>query len=334
MNGFKAGRGRAWGRWGLGLLAWLLALPALALCSTVSTTPAAFGTVSSILVRTTSQPASTTNAGLRCTGSLLSLLVTTDHFYATITSSTSGMVGPTGDVINYTLYANNSTSYPITRGVAFDFARNSIIDLLGLLGSPTVAKTVPIYLGTVTGSNVAAGVYTENLSIFWSWNYCSGIGALGICLGRDVGSGTQSLTVNMTVSNDCVITAPNISFGSAPVISAFATVSGQTINLACTKGSAYTVGLSDGQNPISVGGRRRMVSGGNFLAYDIFKSAGTTRWGSVGSARRSSTDAEVNPGNGLGTGSQVFNYNARIYTDQSTPPAGTYLDNVVLDVGF
>ncbi|MEN5093595.1 spore coat U domain-containing protein [Pseudomonas protegens] len=329
MDSFKG-----WRQAIVGLLASLLALQAQALCNAVSTAPAGFGTVSSILVRTTSQPASTTNAGLSCTGSLLSLLASNDHFYATITSSTSGMVGPTGDVIGYTLYANNSTSYPITRGVQFDFARNSIIDVLGLLGSSTVAKTVPIYMGTIIGSNVAAGVYTENLSIFWSWNYCAGIGALGICLGRDIGSGTQALTVNMTVSNDCVITAPNISFGSAPVVSAFATVTGQTINLSCTKGSAYTVGLSDGQHPVSAGGRRQMISGSNYLAYDIFKSAGNTRWGSVGSARRSSTDAEVNPGNGLGTGSQIFNYNARIYTDQNTPPAGTYIDNVVLDVGF
>ncbi|NBF09930.1 Csu type fimbrial protein [Pseudomonas sp. Fl4BN1] len=318
----------------LGLLASVLSIPAQAACSTVSTAPAGFGTVSSILVRTTSQSASTTNAGLSCTGSLLSVLASNDHFYATITSSTSGMVGPTGDVISYTLYANNSTSYPITRGTAFDFARNSIIDALGLLNSPTIPKTVPIYMSTLIGSNVAAGVYTENLSILWSWNYCDGIGLLGACLGRDIGSGTQSLTVNMTVSNDCVITAPNISFGSAPVISAFVPVTGQTINLACTKGSAYTVGLSDGQHPVSTGGRRQMISGSNYLAYDIFKSAGTTRWGSVGTARRSSTDAEVNPGNGLGTGSQIFNYNAKIYTDQSTPPAGTYLDNVVLDVGF
>ncbi|KAF0865736.1 spore coat U domain-containing protein [Pseudomonas sp. LD120] len=318
----------------LGLLTCVFSAKTLALCTSVSTVPAGFGTVSSIVLRTTSQASSTPNSGLSCTGSLLTLLSTTDHFYATITSGTSGMVGPTGDVINYTLYANNSTSYPITRGTPFDFARHSIIDALGLLGSSTVAKTVPIYLGTLTGSNVAAGVYTENLSIFWSWNYCAGIGALGVCLGRDIGSGTQSLTVNMTVSNDCLISAPNISFGSAPVVSAFATVTGQTINLACTKGSAYTVGLSDGQQPVSAGGRRRMISSGNYLAYDIFKSAGNTRWGSIGSARRSSTDAEVNPGNGLGSGSQIFNYNARIYSDQSTPPAGAYVDNVVLDVGF
>ncbi|MBV6824811.1 spore coat U domain-containing protein [Pseudomonas sp. PD9R] len=323
MNGAK------WLAW----LALLLPSSAQALCAAVGTTPVAFGSLSSIAVRTTSQSSSTVNGGLSCTGSLLSLLTTNDHFWATVTSSQSGLVGPTGDVIGYTIYANNSTSYPLTRGVAYDFARNGIIDALGLLNG-TVPKTVPLYLGTTIGSNVAAGIYSETLTIFWNWNYCSGIGVGSVCLGRDINSGTITLTVNLTVANDCTITAPNIAFGSAPVVSAFTPVTGQTINLACTKGSAYTVGLSDGQNAVAVGGRRRMVSGGNYLAYDIFKSAGTTRWGSVGSARRASTDAEVNPGNGLGTGSQIFNYNARIYTDQTTPPAGTYLDSVVLDVGF
>ena len=321
---------------GMRLFVWLaLMLPgaAQALCSVVGTTPVAFGSISSIAVRTASQASSTLNGGLSCTGSLLSLLTSNDHIYATVTSSKTGLVGPTGDVIGYTLYANNSTSYPITRGVQFDFARNGIIDALGLLGS-VVPKTVPLYLRTTLGSNVAAGVYSETLSIFWSWDYCSGIGIGSICVGRDISSGTTTLTVNLTVANDCTITAPNIAFGSAPVVSAFTPVTGQTVNLACTKGSAYTVGLGDGQNAVSVGGRRRMISGGNYLAYDIFKSAGTTRWGNVGSARRASTDAEVNPGNGFGTGSQIFNYNARVYSDQVTPPAGTYLDSVVLDVGF
>ena len=306
----------------------------MAACSVVSTVPASFGSISSMTVRTAAQTSSTTNSGLSCTSALISLLVSTDHFYATITSSQSGMVGPTGDVIGYTIYGNNSTSYPITRGTQFDFGgAGGIAQNIGLIAGPG-AKTVPLYLSSITGSNVAAGVYSETLNIAWNWNYCSGIGIGGICLGRDIGSGTASLTVSMTVTNDCQITAPNISFGSAPVVSGFTAVTGQTINIACTKGSAYTVGLSDGQNPVSVGGRRRMISGTNYLAYDIFKSAGTTRWGSVGAARRASSTAEVNPGNGLGTGSQVYNYNARIYTDQTTPPGGTYIDNVVLDVGF
>jgi len=313
----------------LGLLS--LGNSAWALCSSVATTPASFGTINSTLVRTTVQTASTLNSGLQCTGSLLSLLSSGDHFYATITPASGGLVGPTGDVINYTLYADNSTSYPITRGVAFDFARNGILDLLGLLNG-TTPKAVPIYLRTLVGSNVAAGVYRETLTVAWSWNYCSGIGIGSICLGRDIGSGSQSLSVTLTVSNDCQITTPNINFASAPVVAGFGTVN-QSINLSCTKGSSYTVGLDDGQN-VSGGRRRMKSSANNYLAYDIFKSAGTVRWGSVSTARRSSSDADVNPGVGTGTGSQVFNYNAKVYTDQATPPAATYTDSVILDVQF
>ncbi|MGY2266912.1 Csu type fimbrial protein [Pseudomonas sp. I8001] len=319
---------------GLLVLAGLgFSLQAMAACSVPGTTsPAGFGSISSMTVRTAPQTSSTTNAGLNCGATLISLLAANDHFYATITSATSGMVGPTGDIISYTIYGSNSTSYPITRGTQFDFGATGIAQSLGLVSGPGT-KTVPLYLSSIIGSNVAAGLYTETLSIAWTWNYCSVLGVGSLCVIRDTGSGTASLTVSMTVANDCTISAPNIAFGSAPVVSGFSSVNGQA-TIACTKGSAYTVGISDGQNPVSVGGQRRMVSGSNFLNYDIFKSATTTRWGSVSTARRASSTAEVNPGNGLGTGSQVFNYNAAIYTNQTTPPAGTYVDNVVLDVAF
>lgn len=166
----------------------------------------------------------------------------------------------------------------------------------------------------------------------WSWNYCAGIGLGGLCAGRDINSGSQNLYVSLTVTNDCQITTPTISFSSAPVVAGFGTVS-QSLSVSCTKGSNYTVGLDDGQN--AANGRRRMKSAANnYLAYDIFKSAGAVRWGSVGAARRASADADVNPGTGTGTGSQVFNYNAKVYTDQATPPAATYTDSVILDVQF
>ena len=320
--------------WQRGLLASLLWLPmgaAWGLCSSVATLPAAFGSLNSTQVRTTAQNASTLNSGLQCTGSLLSVLSNSDHFYLTITSPSSGLVGPTGDVIPYTVYGDNTTNYPIARGVAYDFARTGILDLLGLLGG-TTPKSVPLYMRTQVGSNVAAGLYQETLTIAWSWDYCSGIGLLGACLGRDIGSGSKSLTVSLTVTNDCQITTPNINFGSAPVVAGFATVS-QSLSVSCTKGSNYTVGLDDGQNVAN--GRRRMKSTtSNYLAYDIFKGAGTVRWGAVGAARRASTDADVNPGAGTGTGSQVFNYNAKVYTDQATPPAASYTDSVILDVQF
>lgn len=316
------------------LLLCLLATQARAQCAVVQATSAAFGSVASTLVNTTQQSTSTTNAGLRCSGALVSLLRSDDFFKLTLTpqGGTTGMVGPTGDVIKYTLYADNTTAYPITRGQPFDFARHGILEALGLLGS-IVPSTVPLYLKTLTGSNVAAGTYTETFTVFWDWDYCYGIGVGGLCLGRQTTSGTTSMSVSLTVTADCQITTPTINFGTAPVVGGFSTVS-QSVSLSCTKGSAYTVGLNDGL--YVSGGRRRMKSttASNYLAYDIFKSAGSVRWGSVTSARRASSDADINPGNGTGTGSQVFNYNARVYTDQATPPAGAYQDSVILDVAF
>ncbi|OLS62874.1 Csu type fimbrial protein [Pseudomonas putida] len=302
-------------------------------CAVVQATNAAFGSVASTTVASTVQTSSSGNAGLRCSGSLLTLLRTDDFFKATFTptGNTTGLVGPTGDVIQYTLYADNTTSHPITRGQPFDFARNGIIDLLGLLGS-VVPATIPVYVRTLTGSNVAAGNYSETFTVFWNWDYCYGIGVGGLCLGRQTTSGSTTMTVTLTVTADCQITTPTINFGTAPVVSGFSTVS-QSVSLSCTKGSAYTVGLNDGL--YVSGGRRRMKSAANnYLAYDIFKSAGAVRWGSLTTARRASSDADINPGNGTGTGSQVFNYNARVYTDQATPPAGAYQDSVILDVAF
>lgn len=80
------------------------------------------------------------------------------------------------------------------------------------------------------------------------------------------------------------------------MVAGFGTVN-QGINVSCTKGSSYTVGLDDGQN-VSAGRRRMKSAANNYLAYDIFKSAGTVRWGATGVARRSSADADVNPGVG------------------------------------
>lgn len=319
--------------WGLCTALLLPVSSAWALCSSVATSPADFGSVPSMTVRSTVQRASSLNSGLQCRGALLSLLASGDRFLMTVSVGSGGLLGPTGDVIAYTLYANDSTSFPITRGVAFDFASPGVIDLLGLLTSST-PRNVPLYMRTLTGGNVAAGLYQETLNINWNWSYCPNVGIGGVCVGaRDTGSATRQMTVSLVVTNDCQISSSSINFGAAPVVGSFSPVN-QSVSLSCTKGSNYTVGLSDGLN--AQGGRRRMSNpvAGGFLAYDIFKSAGMLRWGAEGSARRSIVDADINPGVSTGTGNQVFNYNARVYTDQPTPPEGSYSDSVILDVQF
>ena len=102
----------------------------------------------------------------------------------------------------------------------------------------------------------------------------------------------------------------------------------QTINVVCSKGSTYTVGLSNGS--YYSGTTRQMASGTNRLAYDIYKGTTTTnRWGPSGSDRWSSANSTS-----LNADTVTQLYTAQILTTQNTPAAGNYSDSVVVDVAF
>lgn len=297
---------------------------AAAACQSVATVNAAFGTHTSFTIKNASQQTSTTSAGVRCSGALLSVLQSGDHVYLTITSSNGGLKGPTGDIVQYTVYGDSSTSYPITPSVQYDYASGALINLLGLFGGPAV--TIPMFFRTVTGANVAAGTYSDTLTLSWSWNYCTGIGAFGICLGRDIGSAVVSLQVSVVVQTACQMTTPDVNFGSAPTVRAFSAIT-QNISVLCTKGtSSYSVGVNSGQH--ASGGRRQMTSGGNALQYDIFKPSSSAVWGSAGGDRLN------NSGTADGVNTQAYQYSAVIYTDQQTPAVGHYTDTLVVDVSF
>jgi len=292
-------------------------------CSTSSTTPAAFGTVTSFAVKNQAQTTSSTNAGVTCNGALAAILVVGNTIKGTITSANNGkLVGPTGDAIPYTLFADKNYSTQINFGATNDWASTQFISFLGFGGGSAVP--LPLYLRTVIGSNVAAGTYTDTLTINWNWHVCAGIGLI-LCIGWNDGSATVTVPVTLTVTNDCTINAPNVNFGTAPTVSSFTPVNGR-LSLTCTKGMAYTVGLSPGSNA-AANGRRQMVNGANRLQYDLYSAGGGTVWGQ--------TINRVNsPGAADGQSVQAFPYTARIYTDQPTPPIGAYTDSVIVDVRF
>lgn len=103
------------------------------------------------------------------------------------------------------------------------------------------------------------------------------------------GTATTSILLNMTVTNDCsTMTTPDVNFNSAPLVQNFPTVS-QSIAVTCTKGSTYTIGINNGANALN--NVRRMVSGSNFMSYDIYKEATSNRWGGSGSERWASASS-------------------------------------------
>lgn len=137
-----------------------------------------------------------------------------------------------------------------------------------------------------------------------NYNVCA-VGAVGACLTPQTGTATTSILVNMTVTNDCsTMTTPDVNFNSAPLVQNFPTVS-QSVAVTCTKGSTYTIGINNGANALN--NVRRMVSGSNFMSYDIYKEATSNRWGSSGSERWASASSSQVSTDGL-------------YVPTTTPP--------------
>lgn len=326
------------GMWMMRLLLalWVLVSgSAMANCTSTAASPAAFGGISSMSLQTVVQATSSRNAGLRCSGNVTAAdpwLGGAGYFKVELGNAVIGLTGPHGDVVAYRVNvgAQRDSMNQLQGGVSLDLAKLGIIDALRVLGDGADGR-IPLYLETGTG-NVTAGRYTDTLMLNWSWDYCVTDDGHGVCTARDASSATTLLQVTLDVQNDCTMTAAGLSFGSAPVPMGFGAVN-QSISVTCTKGSAYSVGLGNG-NHFDAGKRRMASDKGAYLAYEVFKSGSAMRWGSSGAERRSSLEADVNPGNGLGTGRQMFRYNARVTADQPAVPAGTYTDTLMIDVIF
>lgn len=310
-----------------------MAIAAPGCATSTPTTTASFGSPTSIQVNSSRQNTSIANAGVQCGGSLLTVLGAPGYINAVVsTAKGSKLTNAAGDAIPYQIFADQNYSYQITPGTAMNYYNATLLNLLGLTGSNNAP--LPMYFRTVTGSlNISSGTYTDTVTVNWSWSICTLVSVGNLCIGPvNTGTATAVVNISLVINNDCIINAPNISFGTAPLVSAFSPVT-QTISVQCTKGTSYTVGLSDGSNASS--GQRRMANGSNYISYEIYQgSGGTTRWGSTAGQTRSSGSADVNPGAGTGNSTQGFIYNSKVLSGQTTPPAGTYTDTIVINVGF
>ncbi|MFS1539098.1 MAG: spore coat protein U domain-containing protein [Candidatus Phlomobacter fragariae] len=183
----------------------------------------------------------------------------------------------------------------------------SSTDLLNLLGGNTF--TIPIYFKAVTGQNLLAGRYNVTLNLTINWNISGQLGIGNICLNPQVSSTTLSPTVTLIIINDCsTITAPNINFGTASLLSNFPSVS-QTISIICTKGSFYNVGINNGVN--AVNNVRNIMKNGSEL------------WSSANPTTISADQL-----------THIYNYVAKILGCQNTPTSGNYTDTLVVNIAF
>ncbi|WP_110669850.1 spore coat U domain-containing protein [Salinicola halophilus] len=289
-----------------------------------------FGSQASLNAGISSQSArAVPNAGISCPGSAIGLLTGNFYIRATISSANAMRLRhSSGDTIAYAAYPSDSSQTPITPGTTYDYYQSGVLQL----GSGGVSVPMSYRMPATTG-NLSAGTYTDTLTVAWSWRVCPLIGAAGLCIGIPrQGTATSTINLTLTISPDCLIQAPDVDFGSAPLVAGFQPIT-QTISVRCTKGQSYSVGIGDGLH--AAGSQRRMAAGGDYLAYQIYQGVNSpNRWGNSGGARRASTSAEINPGVGTGITAQGFTYRAEILPNQTTPPPGAYSDTLVVDIAF
>jgi spore coat protein U-like protein len=263
-------------------------------------------------------------AGLACTGALLSVL---GGSYARATFNSANafkLKNAGGDLIPYRLSVDSGGLMVIAQNGTVDYMNVTLLALLGI-GSIN-GFNAPIFAKLTAAPNIPAGTYTDTISVAWDYHICNGAQVAVVCVAYENGQTNTAITVTLEVQNDCRISAPNVSFGSVALVSQFGAVN-QAVLVNCTKNATYHVAFSKGLSNVSRPWRT-MTSGANSLQYNIYRADGVTIWDETNPLTSSQQ------GTGSTTPSQVQNYVAKVNPSQVTPPPGSYSDTVSVVVTF
>jgi spore coat protein U-like protein len=236
-----------------------------------------------------------------------------------------------GDVLQFQLYQN--ASYSAVWGSQFfgAFPTPLMIDV-------TVPKRQGPNDGTVSGSATMYGrvIGSQTSAIPGAYQDAFSGGHTAITVNQDNNAPPGScdttitnsfpFTATATVQNKCTVGAVTLDFGTPTGVLTSAVPGTSTITVQCATGTAYNVGLNGGLNSGANINARKMVLGGNSVAYQLYRDSGRTQvWGNtVG------TDTVAGTGNGSAQNLTVYGN----VPAQTTPPAGTYQDTVVVSVTY
>lgn len=246
-------------------------------------------------------------------------------------TSTRRMNDGAGNTLNFQLYQNPGRT--VVWGTQYSgTAPPLVVDLTipgrGAFQPPvSVSGTAQLYGRVQAGQTLARpGDYTSK--------YLAADTALTVndirnnpppdtCATRN--SGQFHFNVSGKVVKKCSLTVSPLNFGTNPGLLNAAVNASTTLGVQCSRTTPYSVALGAGLNSGNDVNARKMVLAGNSLGYQLYRDAARTQvWGMVATDRV----------NGTGTGLvQSLTVYGRVPA-QSTPPAGTYEDTVVVTVTY
>lgn len=230
-----------------------------------------------------------------------------------------------GDSLDFQLYQDPAHS--IVWGSQF-FGSPTPVQLAITLGNnASTSGTLTLY-GRVLGNQTTAvpGAYADDYGpgdTAITINEVHGNNPPATC-GGTTSARFGSFVVFASVVPKCTITANPLDFGNVGLLTS-AIDATTTLEVQCSDGTPYNVGLNAGQNGGNVDARR-MVLGANAISYQLYRDSSRTQvWGDT-------VDTDTVAGSGTGNPQSLTVY-GRV-TVQPTPPAGNYNDTIVVTVTY
>ncbi len=171
-----------------------------------------------------------------------------------------------------------------------------------------------------------AGTYTQSFSSTAATVYALPNPGSTTCSSITSNPTTFSLSTSATLVSDCLISATDLNFGTAGLLTSALTAS-SAVTLNCTNQAPWTLALSTGSGSGATFSNRLLARSGGTqtVGYNLYtSSAYTTVWGDG----TGSSSTAAGTGTGLAQSTTVF---GRVPA-QTTPQAGTYRDSIIVTV--
>lgn len=153
----------------------------------------------------------------------------------------------------------------------------------------------------------------------------SAVVALACSTAAQAATKTATFRVSATVQSECTIVATDLNFGTIGIVSSNVDAL-SSITITCTSGTTYNIALDEGTVSGSSIADRKMGSGANMLAFQLYKDATRAEiWGE--------TPATDTLG-GTGTGSpQTLTVYGRV-APQVAPAVGVYETQITATIVY
>ncbi|WP_348733785.1 spore coat protein U domain-containing protein [Rheinheimera texasensis] len=304
------------GRLLLLLYCWCCSGAALAFCNALTPQTINFGAQPSPLVRS-SQQAGNSSVLIDCSRILNVALISGDVYHYQVTASTNAFRLRSGSFyIPYQL--SSHANFTVVLSAVGQGYNNLSFTLLNIIGGQDVQ--VPLYARTLP-ANVAAGTYTDQLTLLFTGRYCR-VAVAMVCIGYEDLNSSVNLQLSLKVERSCALNVPAAHhFGTVTTLSQPTDFRLQ-LQVDCTLSESYQLHIDNGN--YFTGNSRRLFNGSNhYLQYDLWQPDGSTLL--LDSSRLQKT--------GLGA-VELIEPRLRLQSQQLTPVAGTYRDTVRVIVSY